>query len=72
MILVYNMFLLFFLLFFLFFPSQAVEYFSKPATTPLLSVFWSKRSHFSSEVMMGAAEDPSAPGSPLLLPLSAD
>lgn len=69
--LVYSMFLLLFFLFF--FASQAVEYFSKPDTAPLLvSVFWEKMNHFSSEVMVGAAEDPSVPGSPLLSPLSAD
>lgn len=58
---------------FSFFASQAVEYFSKPDTAPLLvSVFWEKMNHCSSEVMVGAAEDPSVPGSPLLSPLSAD
>lgn len=50
-----------------------MEYFSKPDTAPLLvSVFWEKMNHFSSEVMVGAAEDASVPGSPLLSPLSAD
>lgn len=63
------MFLLLFFLFFFIFPLPSCGVLLK---APLLvSVFWSKMNHFSSEVM-GAAEDPSASGSPLLLPLSAD